>query len=184
MANNSSPDYRALYLEAEERRILAEEESRQAQAKIKQAEKERGLEREQTRPTSFGELIRYCHDYLSQRLRTDAPSRSTTGKIPPPIGKCCPLRLRPWTDCSANQGQIYRSVCDYLQPSDQNAELLFQPRLFLKALGDEFSERPISSEQDLESYERFCVKNHVRDIIGKLYTIDDARDEFRLGKGV
>ncbi|OJJ99330.1 hypothetical protein ASPACDRAFT_52729 [Aspergillus aculeatus ATCC 16872] len=147
-------------MEAEERRKLAEE-------KRKQAEEERDLEREQTRPTSFGELIRYCHDFFLQRLKIEAPSQSTTGKMPPPMGKCCPSRFRPWVDCIAIQGQIYRS-----------------PRLFLKALGDEFSEGPISSEQDFEIYERFCVGNHVRDIIKKLHTIDAARDELRLGEGV
>ncbi|PWY92402.1 hypothetical protein BO70DRAFT_383962 [Aspergillus heteromorphus CBS 117.55] len=144
MANNSSPDYRALYLEAEEQRRLAEKKEKQ------------DLEREQTRPTSFGELIRYCHLFFL----TAFENRSTISID--------------HENCSASQEQIYRS----------NAGFLFQPRLYLKALGDEFSERPISSEQDLESYERFCVENHVRDIIAKLCTINAARDEFRLGKDI
>ena len=58
------------------------------------------------------------------------------------------------------------------------------PRLALEDLGQRFGERPISSEQDLEIYERFGVENYVRDIIGALCNIPAARNEFGLGDGV
>jgi hypothetical protein len=45
--------------------------------------------------------------------------RSTTGKIPAPIGKYCPIRLLPWTDCEEKQRKIYESVCRYLQPAGE-----------------------------------------------------------------
>lgn len=45
-------------------------------------------------------------------------------------------------------------------------------------------ERPISSERDLEGYERSAVENHMRNIIAELCKIPTARDEFRLGDGV
>ncbi|PWY81001.1 hypothetical protein BO83DRAFT_405637 [Aspergillus eucalypticola CBS 122712] len=41
-----------------------------------------------------------------------------------------------------------------------------------------------SSEQDLESYERFALEDHVRDIISELCKIPAAREEFGLGDGV
>ena len=44
--------------------------------------------------------------------------------------------------------------------------------------------RPISSEQDLETYERLAVEDHVHDIILELCKIPSARDEFQLGDGV
>ena len=37
---------------------------------------------------------------------------------------------------------------------------------------------PISSEQDLETYERLAVEDHVHDIILELCKIPSARDEF------
>jgi hypothetical protein len=54
----------------------------------------------------------------------------------------------------------------------------------LEGLGRRFALRPISSEQDLESYERFAVEDYVRDIISELCKIPAAREEFGLGDGV
>jgi hypothetical protein len=49
-----------------------------------------------------------------------------------------------------------------------DAQQLFAPLVELVGLGRRFALRPISSEQDLESYERFAVEDHVRDIISEL----------------
>lgn len=48
----------------------------------------------------------------------------------------------------------------------------------------QFSLRPISSEQGVETYERIAVEVYVRDIIAELCKIDATRDEFGLGDGV
>ncbi|KAE8152103.1 hypothetical protein BDV25DRAFT_170867 [Aspergillus avenaceus] len=190
MANRSSPDYKALFLKAEEERKWAEEERRrekvlreQAEKHQRHAEEERDQEREQTRSTTFGELIRHCHNLFSRPLKVEHPSRSTKGKIRAPTGKLCPLRLDPWLDCEIRQQEIYRSVCNYLEPLGHDAEQLFHPFLVLKGFGKELG-RPISSEQDLESYERFAVENHVRDIIAALCNKPAARTEFQLSDGV
>lgn len=177
MSGNSSPDYKALFLKAEEERKQEAELRRQAEEREKQ-------ERERNRPTTFKEFIRHCHDLIWRPLRAEAPSRSTTGTIPPPTGKYCPIRLRPWADCAARQREIYASVCRYLQPTDGDAPQLFAPLVELEGLGRRFALRPISSEQDLESYERFAVEDHVRDIISELCKIPAAREEFGLGDGV
>ncbi|KAF5856131.1 hypothetical protein ETB97_007835 [Aspergillus alliaceus] len=184
MASSSSPDYKALFLRAEEERRREAELRGQAEENQRKAEEERDQGREQTRQTTFGELIQLCHNLFSRSLRVEDPSLSTTGKIPPPKGKCCPLRLLPWTDSAARQQEVYRSVCNYLEPPGEAAERLFPPRLVLEGFGQEFNKRAISSEQDLESYERFGVENHVRDIIAELCKIPAARDEFHLGDGV
>ncbi|OJJ94760.1 hypothetical protein ASPACDRAFT_1860763 [Aspergillus aculeatus ATCC 16872] len=42
---------------------------------------------------------------------------------------------------------------------------LFSPCLVLEEYGQRFADRPITSEKDLEVYERFAVENHVFDII-------------------
>lgn len=42
----------------------------------------------------------------------------------------------------------------------------------------------MSSEQDLENYERVAVEDHVRDIITMLCKIPAARDGFELGDGI
>ncbi|BCR98163.1 uncharacterized protein AKAW2_31480S [Aspergillus luchuensis] len=198
MENSSPPDYQALYLraeeerqreaelrkQAEERERQAEERQRQAEEHQQQAEQERDQEREQTRQTTFAELIRYCHNYTSLCLRVESPSRSTTGTVPAPKGKRCPLQLLPWTECTAIQQEIYHSVCTYLAPPGQPAAQVFPSRTVLKGFGEEFKKRAISSEQDLQSYERFGVENYVRDIITELCRIRAAREEFQLGNGI
>jgi hypothetical protein len=98
MSGNSSPDYKALFLKAEEER-KQEAELRTQEAELRrQAEEREKQQRERNRPTTFPEFIRHCHDLLWTPLRAQTLSRSTTGKIPAPIGKHCPIRLLPWTD--------------------------------------------------------------------------------------
>ncbi|CAG8882129.1 unnamed protein product [Penicillium nalgiovense] len=198
MSGNSPPNYKALFLKAEEERKQAEERERQAEERQRHAEEERKQaeerekqaeererqQRERNRPTTFPEFIRFCHDLLWRPLRAQTPSRSTTGKIPAPLGKHCPLRLRPWTDCEDKQREIYESVCRYLQPTEGDARELFTSLVALQDHGRRFARRPISSEQDLETYERLAVEDHVHDIVAELCKIPEAREEFRLGNGI
>ncbi|KAJ5348587.1 uncharacterized protein N7506_001840 [Penicillium brevicompactum] len=181
----------SLRRQAEERERQAEERERQ-EAELRRQEVElrrqevelRRQAEERNRPTTFPEFIRHCHDLLWTPLRAQTPSRSTTGKIPAPIGKYCPVRLLPWTGCEARQQEIYRSVYRYLQPAGEDAPQLFTSLVALEDHGRRFARRPISSEQDLETYERLAVEDHVHDIVAELCKIPEAREEFRLGNGV
>lgn len=156
MSDTSSPDYKALFLQ----------EKRRNQA------------------TAFEEFISICHDLLSRPLKAETPSRSTRGAIPPPTEKYCPTRLRLWEDCPARQQAIYDAVRSYLQPTGQNAPRLFSFLVALEDISRRFGRRPLSSEQDLESYERFAVEDHVHDIITELCKIPEAWQRFQLGNGV
>ncbi|KAJ5111821.1 hypothetical protein NUU61_001451 [Penicillium alfredii] len=198
MADNSSPDYKSLYLQAEEgrrqeeeRRKEEEERRKEEEERRKQAEDEGRQEKERreraeerTRPTRFVELLRHSHNLLSRPLRVETPSRSTTGKIPLPTGKHCPTRLEHWNVFSTQQSELYESVCSYLQLTPAGAPRLFSSLHELEGLGRRFSRTPISSEQELEAYERFAVEEHVQDIISELRKIPAARDEFGLGDGI
>lgn len=110
--------------------------------------------------------------------------RSTSGKIPLPTGKYCPTRLERWDDCPEQLLSIYRSICQHLQSDLNYAPLLFSSVTELEGLGRRFARKPLSSEQDLESYERFGVEEHVHDIIVELCKLPAARDEFCLGDGI
>ncbi|KAJ5742397.1 uncharacterized protein N7511_011416 [Penicillium nucicola] len=226
MADPSSPDYKNLYLQAEEKRRQAEEREkqeaegrrqeaegrrqaeerekqeaegrrqaeerekqeaegrRQAEGREKQEAEGRRLAEERNRPTTFTELIQHCHVLLSRSLRVDSPSRSTTGKIPLPTGKYCPTRLEHWTDCPKQLEEVYKSVCHYLQPETGEAPRLFSSVAQLEGLGCRFARKPVSSEQELEAYERFGVEEHVHDIINELCSVPAAREEFGLGDGI
>ncbi|CAG8091249.1 unnamed protein product [Penicillium salamii] len=177
MADPSFPDYKTLYLQAEERRKQAEEREEQEAEGRRQAEA-RNL------PSTFTELIQHCHVLLSRSLRVDSPSRSTTGKIPLPSGKYCPTRLEHWTDCPQQLSEVYQSVHQYFQPYQGQAPHLFSCLAELEGLGRRFARKPLSSEQELEAYERFGVEEHVYDIISELCKLPAAREEFGLGNGI
>ncbi|KAE8355480.1 hypothetical protein BDV28DRAFT_155401 [Aspergillus coremiiformis] len=170
--------------QAEEREKQAEEREKQAEKREKQAEARERRERERNQRTTFEEFIRFSHNLLSQPLRAGNPDESTTGSIPPPTGKYCPSKFRLWTDYTIKQQEIYNSVHRYLQPAGRDAPRLFPPLIELEGLGQRFARRFISSEKDLETYERIAVEDHVHDIISELCKIPQARDEFRLGDGV
>ncbi|KAJ5267404.1 hypothetical protein N7478_010212 [Penicillium angulare] len=191
MADNSSSDYKYLYLQAEERRKQEEERRKQEEERRKQAEEREKQEaagrrqaEERNQQTSFTELLQYCHKLLSRQLRVETPSRSTTGKIPLPTGKYCPTRLEHWADCPEQLLRVYRSVHQYFQSAPERAPRLFSSLPELEGLGRRFARKPLSSEQDLEAYERFGVEEHVHDIIAELCKIPAACDEFGLGDGI
>ncbi|KAF3018783.1 hypothetical protein E8E15_008547 [Penicillium rubens] len=184
MADHSSPNYKDLYLKAEEGRKQAEEREKRAGEREKQEAERRRQAEERNQQTSFTELLQHSHDLLSRQLRVETPSRSTTGKIPLPTGKDCPTRLEHWVDCPEQLLRVYRSVCQYLQSELGQAPRLFSSLPELEGLGRRFARKPLSSEQDLEAYERFGVEEHVHDIIAELCKIPAACDEFGLGDGI
>uniref|UniRef100_A0A093UQK4 Putative mitochondrial chaperone BCS1-B n=1 Tax=Talaromyces marneffei PM1 TaxID=1077442 RepID=A0A093UQK4_TALMA len=198
MADNSSPDYKALFLKAEadrrqeaELRRQAEDRERHEAELRRQAEDRERDEAElrkqaetNTQPTTFKVFVQACHDLLSRPLKVGTPTKSTKGKIPPPTGKYCPTRLRYWSDCPIQQQEIYDSVYTFLQPLGKDAPQLFAPLAELHGLNRRFSRRELRSEKDLESYERFAVEDHVHDIIAELCKIPAAREKFQLGDGI
>ncbi|GAB0136262.1 hypothetical protein EsDP_00004569 [Epichloe bromicola] len=193
--SNNSPDYKKLFEQEKRRREQAEERQRRAeddvqrrreQAEEQQRRAEDNARRlsDRIRNTTFLEFLHQCHTLLSLPLKADDPSRSTTGSIPPPTGKYCPTRLRPWVDCPALHQEIYDSVYRFLQPPDGETPCVFSSRSELEGLSRRIRNRPISSEPGLEMYERFAVDHHVADIIDELCKIPAAREKFRLGGGV
>ncbi|EPS29036.1 hypothetical protein PDE_03982 [Penicillium oxalicum 114-2] len=139
---------------------------------------------ERNRQTTFEELMRYCHNFLSRPLKVETDLRATIGTIPVPTGKCCPTQLRPWADFPARQQEIYQSIYRYLQPAEEDAPRLFVPLTRVEYFGQQLGDRPINSEQLLENYERIAVETHVQDIIAELCKFPGARDQFGLGDGV
>ncbi|KAJ5110880.1 hypothetical protein N7532_001415 [Penicillium argentinense] len=136
-----------------------------------------------TRKTSLLQYLRSCHTLLSLPLAVRTPSRSTRGKIPAPQGKFCPARLLHWSDCASAQQRIFDDVCSFLHPSNEPPDEIFPTVEQLKGIAESLH-TPLSSERDLESYERFAVENHVRRIIGELCKIPEARQKFHIGDGV
>lgn len=165
MADSNPPDYDTLKaLDLQEKQLRPQEAQ--------------GLQK-----TTLEELTRQCHDQLSRPLRSEILSSSTTGTIPLPTGKYCPIRLDYWADCHAQQQALYSSVYRHLRLTSGNARL-FPPPIELEIMRRKLSDRPISSEQGLERYEHLGVEQYVSDIITELSKLPAARDEFGLGDGI
>jgi hypothetical protein len=158
MSGDNTPDYRALFLIAEEERKREAELRKRAEEKQKRAEDGRRLAEDaqrlaeaRIRRITFLEFIRTCHTLLSLPLKVEASSRSTKGSIPIPKGKYCPTTLEIWSDFPVMQQELYTSVCKYLHPPENWALRLFSPVVALEDLGRRISRRPLSSEQDLRA---------------------------------
>ncbi|KAK9311311.1 hypothetical protein V1524DRAFT_387905, partial [Lipomyces starkeyi] len=191
MADDSLPDYKALWEQETESRRQAEESRRQAEESRRQAEEARRQESELRRQaeegirhTTFEEFIRACHNLLSLQVEVGDKSLSTKGSLTKPTGRLCPQRLRNWADCLDSQQQLYNSVRKFLHASEEDAPRLFSSVHLLENLGRNHCSRPLRSEKDLESYERLAVEDNVRYVIAELCKISDAREEFKLEDGV
>ena len=114
MADNNELDYKALFLKAEE-------EQREERNLWRQAEEGQRQEREHNQQTTLEEFIHTCHNLLSRPLGVEAPSHSTKGTILSPTGKYCPTQLVHWTNCPAEQQEIYNAVINYLHPAGNAA---------------------------------------------------------------
>ncbi|PWY95945.1 hypothetical protein BO94DRAFT_507390 [Aspergillus sclerotioniger CBS 115572] len=157
---------------------------RQAAERMKQAEERMRQEWKRGQRSTFTELLCFCHNLLSRPLRIESPSHSTTEPIPLSIGKYCPVRLEPWTDCAAQLQEIYNSVCSYLEPTDGDGARLFVPRVVLEEDARRVHLYPMDGERALRYYERFAVEGHVSDIVAELCKIKAAQDQFGLGNGI
>jgi hypothetical protein len=110
MSGDNTPDYRALFLIAEEERKREAELRKRAEEEQKRAEDGRRLAEdaqrhaeERSRRTTFLGFIRTCHTLLSLPLKVEASSRYTRGSIPIPKGKYCPTKLQIWSNFPAMQ---------------------------------------------------------------------------------
>ncbi|KAK9234555.1 hypothetical protein V1525DRAFT_452607 [Lipomyces kononenkoae] len=163
MACDRSPDYKALWEQAEEARRQAEE-ARQR--------------------TTFEEFIKSTHNFVSLPVRVARVSRSTKGTLKKPTGKLCPTLLRPWSDYPDIQQEIYDSVLHFLHPSDKDAPRLFSSVDALEDRGKTLCSEPLSSEKGLEIYEHNSVECNVRDVVAALSKIPQAQEKFKLKDGI
>ncbi|PYH91091.1 hypothetical protein BO71DRAFT_443423 [Aspergillus ellipticus CBS 707.79] len=133
--------------------------------------------------TTFSELVQHCHNIFSQPVRVGHCSYSEAGLLPPATEKCCPLRLRPWKDCTAKQQEIYDSICHYLEP-EEGSMRVFPGISMLQKLGNYTTEGSICCKRRVIIHGNFAVGDHVDDIIAELCKLQTARDTFGLGDGV
>src|SRR5271154_1648689 len=164
----------------------AEEERQEREAAEKRAEKERqereaaekrlAEEKEQSDNTSLPKFLELCHNHLSLPLpvQTDL-SLTTGGPTTSPNGRKHPTYLRPWEDFPQLHQHYFDQAYKLLCPDDDPPKL-FPPRIVIEELGHKLCRRPLASESDLQSYERFAVEGMVREGMEQLMKIPEAKD--------
>ncbi|OJZ81326.1 hypothetical protein ASPFODRAFT_146246 [Aspergillus luchuensis CBS 106.47] len=163
----------------DERRAL--EAERTALEEKARADEEKSRHRDELlRDTTFIELIRQCHESLSKSMTLGTKSKCTRGPPHEATGKVCPDRFEHWSEFSRKQDDIYSAVCKFLEPTDNDGKRLFDSIDSIEVSGKHIKKNEITSEQDIELYERFAVENHVVSIIAELSKIPAAREYFHL----
>jgi hypothetical protein len=193
-----SPDYKALYLEEqrrreEEQRRREEEQRRREAAENAQKEAEAAREEEQrrreeaeqaqeravekTRKTALPEFLDACHNHLHSGLTVQTnPTLSTRGSPANANNKLRPERLALWADFPARQATIW----DDLMESGFASERHFTSLHTLEETGEAVRRRMMSSELDLNVFQRHTVEDQVSLIIQGLHRDRRLRRKFGL----
>ncbi|KAJ5111776.1 hypothetical protein NUU61_001406 [Penicillium alfredii] len=180
-ASDNSPDYKALWRQAEQDRERADQQRERADQERKRAEEELDKARRDTQLTTFAEFIRGCHIRLSRPIRVQTnPDLSTQGSLTSPEGRSCPTHLRFWTDFHTLQHDVYTKVFRLLEPAQGPSPRLFSPLLALENLGRQLHLHLLASEADLQTYARFAVEDQVHQILDALKSIPGSSDYFPL----
>jgi hypothetical protein len=185
MATGSVQKLREQLRQAEERAEQAEARARDEQANRLRAERRAQEERTRNENTTFRDFLKLCHSALFRPILTQADKTLTTkGSITNPKGRKCPTFLRLRDDFLTAQLQYFDEVYSLFHPTTGAHPKLFSPALALEDLGRLLRRRPLASEKDLESYQRFAVEEKVVDVISRLLSYPEARQLFTLGNGI
>ncbi|KAF3484070.1 uncharacterized protein GIQ15_03394 [Arthroderma uncinatum] len=113
-------------------------------------------------PTTLDDYLRSCHDLFAVPLSIQPnKSKSTKGSITKPTGRYCPTNLRKWDDFLDTLDEVFGRVSRLFYPPGKLAIGAFPSVEGLKTFGNVVSRRPLASELDLMSYERFAVETQV-----------------------
>ncbi|RYN15486.1 hypothetical protein AA0114_g12966 [Alternaria tenuissima] len=186
-----SPDYKVLYLQEQRRREdegrkreAAENAQKEAEAardeeQRRREEAEQAQERvtEKTRKTALPEFLDACHNHLHSGLtvQTD-PTLSTQGNPANANNKLRPERVVLWTDFPARQATSWNDLME----SGFASERHFTSLHTLEETGEAVRRRMMSSELDLNLFQRHTVEDQVSLIIQGMHSDPRLRRKFGL----
>jgi hypothetical protein len=165
-----SPDYKQLWLKEQRRREEAERAQEEEQRRREEVESAR-------RKTTLPEFLDACHVhfYSGLTVQTDA-TLSTRGDPTNANNKIRPERIHAWEDFALQQEAIW----DDLMESDFILERHFTSLHTLEESGEAIRQRMMSSELDLNLFQRYTVEDHISSIIKQLYNNPTLRRKFCL----
>ena len=137
------------------------------------AEKRADTAEQLTMKTSFPQFIRLCHEHFTVPLRVETDRSLTTGgSITNPREKKHPTYLRPWEDFPQTHQRHFDAAYSVL--CEDTERPLFSPRIALEEEGRTVCGRRLTSEKDLEYYDRSAVEEKVKMVLLQLLSSQDA----------
>ncbi|KAL9101247.1 MAG: hypothetical protein Q9163_003480 [Psora crenata] len=132
-------------------------------------------EKQKTRKTTLPEFLDACHVHLHSALTVQTNAIFSTKGDPSNVKKkMCPERIVEWTNFPLLQEAIWND----LQRTDFMHERHFTSLHTLKESGDNIRKRMMSSELDLNHFERQTVEDHIASIIEQMYQNSTLRKTF------
>jgi len=164
-----------------QRRAQQAEEQQLQERRAREVAEERALRAEKT---TFQDYLALCHTHFSKSLSIQSDrSRSTRGTVTAPQGRCYPNKIRPWDGFVEGQWRRFNEVYQYFDPPSGPPKL-FPPSQVLEHMGKKLCDRSFASEDDLRPHQQLAVESSIGEIIAALSTMEGAREQFRLGRGV
>lgn len=157
---------------------------KELQRKLEEAERRQAEAEGRLEPTTFGDFIQGCHQFLTVPLEIQSNlNKSTKGSITRPDGRLCPTFLCKWEDFPLYRSEYFEKITSLFHSS--NSPLyIFESRAGLQALGNHHCRRPLASELDLMGYQRYAVEEHVITVIQELLKIGPNNQIPFLGSGI
>lgn len=139
---------------------------------------------EQTRRTTFTEMLEAGHKLSKSILVQEDKNKSTKGTTTRPNGKCCPTRLLPWKEFPNIQQSAFNELYEILHPTSGTALRIFSPKLYFEETGILTSGRIIGSEEDLKKFHEATVETHVARAITTLVAEQLHGKDWTFGQGL
>ena len=173
-SHNFARSHALLMFKADEveqlRRKLADAEQRAGAAEQRAEAAERLTQR-----TTFPEFLEICHRHFTVPLRIETDrSLTTKGSITDPKQRKHPTYLRPWLDFPQSHLRYFDAAYALLSQDDDRVG--FTPRIALEEEGQSLCERALTSEKDLEYYDRSAVGEKVRQVLRQLISLESVQE--------
>lgn len=159
-------------------------EAEEAKRLLRQANQQVEESNRRAQETTFEEFLKTCHEHLHKALRIERNLAWTTKGFTKPKNRYYPRRICPWESFPEVRQQVFDQAYCWFHPSDRPAPRKFGNISYYERIGQDHCGRRLTSEGDLQFYERLAVEDQVTQVIRHLCENVQARKELKLEKGI
>ena len=128
----------------------------------------------QLRKTTLDEYLTAWHEAYQATFAIEKNQAwLTSGTIPKPTNKICPMKLRKWNDFPNSRASAFRGFSNLISSTLGSNAQLFMSKNSLTENVANLSSRPIASEADLLSFREHTIEDPLRAAIQAMTQIDE-----------